>query len=96
MPTPDSVFDAIEYESWMGDIDQGEMFLNYPVDPHLLKYLGVDVTEIVKDTVFYNGKKESVVQVDALAHGGASITLCHHEDVLTLIGADIWQPTGSQ
>ena len=33
MPTPDSVFDAIEYESWMGDIDQGEMFLNYPVDP---------------------------------------------------------------
>ena len=56
MSTPDSVFDSIEYEYWMGDIDQGEMFLNYPVDPQLLQYLGVDVTEIVKGAEFYSGK----------------------------------------
>ena len=50
LPTPDSVFDSIEYNSWSGDIDQCEMFLNYFADPELLKYLGVDVTEIVRGT----------------------------------------------
>ena len=38
LPTPDSVFDSIEYNSWSGDIDQGEMFLNYFADPELLKF----------------------------------------------------------
>ena len=48
LPNPDAVFDSIEYQAWMGDIDQGEMFLNYFVDPELLPFLGVDVTEIVR------------------------------------------------
>lgn len=55
LPTPDAVFDAIEYSSWMGDIDQGEMFLNYPADPELVSYLGVDVTEVVRNTDWDNG-----------------------------------------
>ena len=57
LPTPDAVFDSIEYNSWMGDIDQGEMFLNYFADPGLLKYLGVDVTDVVKGTEHDNGRK---------------------------------------
>ena len=48
LPVPDSLFDSIEYDSYMADIDQGEMFLNYFCDPELLPYLGVDVTEAVK------------------------------------------------
>ena len=48
LPVPDSLFDAIEFNSWMSDTDQGEMFLNYFADPALLPYLGVDVTEVLK------------------------------------------------
>ena len=33
LPVPDSLFDSIEYDSYMADIDQGEMFLNYFCDP---------------------------------------------------------------
>ena len=36
LPIPDSIFDGIEYDSWMADTDQGEMFLNYFADPALL------------------------------------------------------------
>ena len=36
LPCPDSLFDSIEYDSFMSDIDQGEMFLNYFSDPDLL------------------------------------------------------------
>lgn len=57
LPVPDAVFDSIEFGCWMGDIDQGEMFLNYFADPELLKYLGVDVTEIVRGTDLDNGCK---------------------------------------
>ena len=57
LSTPDSVFDFIDYNCWMGDIDQGEMFLNYFAYPELLKYLGVDATEIVRGTELDNGCK---------------------------------------
>ena len=57
LPTPDAVFDSMEYGCWMSDIDQGEMFLNYFADPELLKYLGVDVTEIVRGTESDDGRK---------------------------------------
>ena len=59
LPNPDAVFDSIDYDSWMGDIDQGEMFLNYPVDPELLPFIGVDVTEIIKDTPWDTGNKRT-------------------------------------
>ena len=47
LPVPDSLFDLIEYNSFMPDIDQGEMFLNYFSDPELVSYMGVNVTEAV-------------------------------------------------
>jgi hypothetical protein len=34
-------------EAWYGDIDLGEMFLNYPLDPILRPYAGVDVTRVI-------------------------------------------------
>ena len=52
LPVPDSLFDSIDYASFMSDIDQGEMFLNYFCDPTLLPYMGVDVTEAVRHSSF--------------------------------------------
>ena len=52
LPVLDSLFDSIDYESYMSDIDQGEMFLNYFCDPELPPYMGVDVTEAVCGSAF--------------------------------------------
>lgn len=56
LPSPDSLFDAIEYNSWMSGTDQGEMFLNYFADPTLLPCLGVDATEVFKHLERREGK----------------------------------------
>ena len=49
LPTPDSLFDSIEYDSFMSDIDQGKIFLNYFADPELVPHMGIDVTEAMKE-----------------------------------------------
>ena len=59
LPTPDSIFDSIDYLSWMADTDQGEMFLNYFADPDLWPYMGVDVTEVIKNSSVDTGNKRT-------------------------------------
>ena len=46
MPNIDSVLNNATLTSWFGDIDLGEMFLNYFLDPRIRPYAGVDVTLI--------------------------------------------------
>ena len=52
LPDIDSVLNNCTLTSWFGDIDLGEMFLNYFLDPKLRPYAGVDVTglaDLLKD-----------------------------------------------
>ena len=46
LPTVDSVLRNADSDTWYGDIDLGEMFLNYFLDEKLRPYAGVDVTGI--------------------------------------------------
>jgi hypothetical protein len=46
MPNIDSVLNNATLTSWFDDIDLGEMFLNYFLDPRIQPYAGVDVTLI--------------------------------------------------
>jgi len=46
LPTVDSVLRNSTTETWYGDIDLGEMFLNYFLDEKLRPYAGVDVSGI--------------------------------------------------
>lgn len=49
----DSVLNNSTLNSWFGDIDLGEMFLNYFLDHKIRPYAGVDVTglsDLLKDT----------------------------------------------
>ena len=46
LPTIDSVLRNASKESWYGDIDLGEMFLNYFLDEEVRKYAGVDVSKL--------------------------------------------------
>ena len=44
MPTIQNVLDCATDTSWFGDVDAGEMFLNYWLDPAIRPYAGVDVS----------------------------------------------------
>jgi hypothetical protein len=43
LPTAESFTDCLEAGSWMMDLDLGEMFLNFPLDPQLRPYCGIDL-----------------------------------------------------
>ena len=44
LPTISNVLDCTTHSSWFGDVDAGEMFLNFPLDREMRKYCGVDVS----------------------------------------------------
>jgi len=44
MPTADSLFRMIDFDTWLGNIDLGEMFLNFWLDPRIRPYAGVDIS----------------------------------------------------
>jgi hypothetical protein len=46
LPTVDSILRNASSSTWFGDIDLGEMFLNYALDMDIRMYTGVDVTEV--------------------------------------------------
>lgn len=48
LPTIDSILRNADKDFWFGDIDLGEMFLNFWLDEELRPYAGVDVTEMGK------------------------------------------------
>ena len=45
LPNMDNVADCATSSSYFGDIDCGEMFLNFMLDPRLRPYAGVDLTQ---------------------------------------------------
>ena len=49
MPTASTVLQAVDHNSFFGDIDLGEMFLNYMLDPKLRPYAGIDATELADE-----------------------------------------------
>mmetsp|Transcript_785 Transcript_785/g.1178 ORF Transcript_785/g.1178 Transcript_785/m.1178 type:complete len:263 (+) Transcript_785:4218-5006(+) len=47
LPTIDTILCNSDLDSWHGDVDLGEMFLNYPLDPGLKQYAGIDITALL-------------------------------------------------
>ena len=44
MPSVGNVLDCCTHASWFGDVDAGEMFLNFPLDLSIRPYCGVDLS----------------------------------------------------
>ena len=44
MPTIDNVVDCVTDTGWFGDVDAGEMFLNYILDKSIRAFAGVDMS----------------------------------------------------
>ena len=59
LPTVDSILRNASASTWFGDIDLGEMFLNYPLDEAIRPYAGVDVTMVELDEF----KKEHIKRI---------------------------------
>jgi hypothetical protein len=51
LPTVDSILRNASSATWFGDIDLGEMFLNYALDLDLRPYAGIDVTDLDKTLI---------------------------------------------
>ena len=49
LPTVDSTLRNSTTATWYGDIDLGEMFLNYPLERELQPYAGVNITELIQE-----------------------------------------------
>ena len=56
LPVVDSILRNATSATWFGDIDLGEMFLNYALDVEMRQYAGVDVTE-VEDQIRHQSKR---------------------------------------
>jgi hypothetical protein len=55
LPFPDSLLMWINADTWMADLDLGEMFLNYFLDKRVRGYSGVDLTKFLEaDEEFKN------------------------------------------
>jgi hypothetical protein len=46
LPTIDMTLRHVDHSGWFGDIDLGEMFLNFPLDINLRPYVGIDVSDL--------------------------------------------------
>ena len=49
LPTVHNILNCAMASSWYGDVDAGEMFLNFPLDIRLRKYCGVDLSWLDDD-----------------------------------------------
>ena len=58
LPTIDSILRNADERTWFGDIDLGEMFLNYWLDEELRPYAGVDVTLLGERSIRPDGTIE--------------------------------------
>lgn len=52
LPTIDDTLQQVDIGGWMGDIDLGEMFLNFPLDETARKYVGLDLTALKDEESF--------------------------------------------
>ena len=58
LPTIDSILRNADGNTWFGDIDLGEMFLNYWLDEELRPYAGVDVSALGERTTLDDGSTD--------------------------------------
>jgi hypothetical protein len=43
LPATEDLLDLLDSNSWMGDLDKGEMFFNFPLDINVRPYCGIDL-----------------------------------------------------
>ena len=60
LPTIDTILRNADEHTWFGDIDLGEMFLNYWLDEELRPYAGVDVSLLGERVVLKDGSTEFI------------------------------------
>lgn len=49
LPAPEALVQAMDFNFWMGNLDLGEMFLNFPLDITLRPFYGIDLKPYIED-----------------------------------------------
>jgi hypothetical protein len=70
MSSPDSLLNSLESGTYMGDIDLGEFFFNFPLDIAIRPYAGVDLTP-------YFGENAKLMWERWLSYGLYVVALQH-------------------
>jgi len=50
LPSAESLVETMTGSSWMGDLDMGEQFLNFPLHPSLQRFCGIDLRPLLDPT----------------------------------------------
>jgi hypothetical protein len=69
LPTINSLLRAVEVGTWMADIDIGEMFYNYSLDPAIQPYCGIDLNPYCADAKTWERWKRCVMGIKPSPHG---------------------------
>jgi hypothetical protein len=92
MPTASTALRRMSYYSYCVDGDLGEMFLNFPMDPDLRPYAGVDLRTVKRAIEAFGIKKGGGAHVNvrercgALTYGVSSESIFGHSISLFGIG----------
>ena len=60
LPTVESLLRAVGPGTWMGDIDIGEMFLNFPLHESAQMYCGVDLTTLFPEELSHENQNQKL------------------------------------
>jgi hypothetical protein len=69
LPTIGSLLRCVEPGTWMADIDIGEMFYNYALDPEIQKYCGVDLSPYLAEVSTWEVWTRCVMGIRSSPHG---------------------------
>jgi hypothetical protein len=54
LPSAESLIETMNESSWMGDLDMGEQFLNFPMHSNIQQYCGIDLRPSLGPDLFKN------------------------------------------
>ena len=70
LPSIDNILGCATLSTWFGDVDAGEMFLNFPLDLKMRKYCGINISCVA-------GEKNK-----RTGHGYEAVAMGHHKTVV--------------
>jgi hypothetical protein len=76
LPTAETLSDLLEEDSWMADVDMGEMFLNFPPGCEHKGVLWSGLEAVFPER---GGCTDTVGAMGALRHGSPPFPLHHHQ-----------------
>jgi hypothetical protein len=83
LPNATSHMRIVEPGTFMADVDIGEMFLNFFLDPRIRQFAGVDFTKFYPEEL--DEIKKDMGKVESLCNGFSTMPF-HHYSIIGMVG----------